>query len=65
MYVTDLALREALIFNSAGRFSKSFGEFNAPVGICLDKDGPVYISDRGKLSDPLPIESYGSVLALI
>lgn len=47
LYVTDRGLKKVLMYNSAGVYTGSFGQFVEPSGICVDLKGRVYVSDNG------------------
>ena len=53
MYVTDVVLHDVSVFTTEGAYVTSFGHcdseegcFYCPFGLCVDRDGFVYVTDR-------------------
>ena len=53
VYVTDYSSHHMSVFTTEGKYVTSFGkqgsgegEFSHPVGICVDRDGYVYVCDQ-------------------
>ena len=47
VYVTDVNFKAVLMYNSAGEYTRTFGQFLEPYGISVDSKGRVYVSDNG------------------
>ena len=47
VYVCDRENNCVSVFKTSGEFVTSFGQFSDPVGIVIDDDGFVYVSDHG------------------
>ena len=45
VYVCDTGKNCVSVFKTSGEFVTSFGQFSCPVGIVVDEDGFVYVSD--------------------
>ena len=65
LYVTDEALNEVKVFDSAGGFVRKWGGLRGPAGIAVGADGAVYVVEqyanrvRKMSADGEPISSWG------
>ena len=59
--MADTGYKRVLVYDTAGNFKCTFGQFVDPRGIAVDDEGRVFVGDRGGGSLLYPLQASGRV----